>query len=81
MNLVSRSVVAAALAASATLALQAQPRGPQVPPQPPQDVAPPIENGGIFAPGWQGKIDPGQTSAPGTASSWKTPSSPCRAPR
>jgi len=68
MNLASRSVVAAAIAVSATLALEAQPRGSQMQPQAAQDVAPPIANGGIFAPGWQGTIDPGQMSAPGTAS-------------
>jgi hypothetical protein len=68
MKLVSGSIVAAALAVSASLALQAQPAGPQMQPQAPQDVAPPIANGGIFATGWQGKIDPGQMSAPGTAS-------------
>jgi hypothetical protein len=68
MKLVSGSIVAAALAVSASLALQAQPAGPHMQPQPPQEVAPPITNGGILAPGWQGTIDPGQVSAPGTPS-------------
>jgi hypothetical protein len=63
MKLVSGSLVAAALAVSASLALQAQPAGPRMQPLAPQDVAEPITNGGIFAPGWQGKIDPGQRPA------------------
>jgi hypothetical protein len=66
MKLVSGSIVAAALAVSASLALQAQSAGPPMQPQAPQDVAEPITNGGIFAPGWQGKIDPGQRSPTGT---------------
>jgi hypothetical protein len=68
MKLVSGSVVAAALAVSASLALQAQSAAPQMQPQAPQDVAEPITNGGIFAPGWQGKIDPGQIASAGTPS-------------
>ncbi|HEY6358159.1 MAG TPA: hypothetical protein VIX35_07935 [Vicinamibacterales bacterium] len=60
MNLVSGSVAATALAMSALLVSHPQARGGQ-PMQPQaQDVAEPITNGGIFAPGWQGKIDPGQ---------------------
>ena len=61
MNLVSGSVAASALAMSALLVSHPQASGGQpMQPQAQQDVAEPITNGGIFAPGWQGKIDPGQ---------------------
>jgi len=62
MKLVS-GLIAGAVMASATLIVQAHSAPLQA-----QDVAPPITGGGIFAPGWQGKVDPGQTSAPGTPS-------------
>ena len=62
MKLVS-GFVAGAVLASASLVLQAHSAPLQA-----QDVAPPITGGGIYAPGWQGKVDPGQNSAPGTPS-------------
>jgi len=69
MNLVSGSVAASALAMSALLVSHPQARGGQpMEPQAPQETAAPITNGGIFAPGWQGLIDPGQIASPGTPS-------------
>lgn len=67
MKLVSGFVVGA-VAASAALVLQvhSNPLQAQAPAQ--QDAAPPITGGGIYAPGWQGKIDPGQISGPGVPS-------------
>ena len=69
MRLVTGSVVAVALAMSASLAAQQAQGGGmragggmqmgQAP-----EVAPPITGGGIFAPGWQGKIDPDQNATP-----------------
>jgi hypothetical protein len=66
MKLVSGFVVGA-VAASAALVLQVH-STPLQAQAAQQDVAPPITGGGIFAPGWQGKVDPGQLSAPGVPS-------------
>jgi hypothetical protein len=60
MRLVSGSITAATLALAASLALHAQ--GAQ------QETVPPVQNGGVFAPGWEGSLDPGQMSAPGVPS-------------
>jgi hypothetical protein len=73
MRLVTGSVVAVALAMSASLAAQqAQGGGMRagggMQMQQAPEVAPPIKDGGIFAPGWQGKIDPNQNASPGVPS-------------
>jgi hypothetical protein len=69
MRLVSGFVVAAALAVVASLASPVQARGGlTMQAQAPAELAPAITNGGIYAPGWKGQIDPGQMSAPGTPS-------------
>ncbi|HUL74039.1 MAG TPA: hypothetical protein VLT86_13115 [Vicinamibacterales bacterium] len=54
MRLVSGFVTALAFAVSASLVISAQGA---------QETATPIKDGGIFVPGWQGKIDPGQTGS------------------
>jgi hypothetical protein len=56
MRLVSGFVTALALAVSTSLVMSAQG-------QPAQETATPIKDGGIFVPGWQGKIDPGQAGS------------------
>ena len=58
MKLVSGLIVGA-VAASAALVLQIHSTPLQA-----QEVATPIAGGGIYAPGWQGKVDPGQPGAP-----------------
>ena len=65
MKLSSGSIVAA-LVVSTSLALHAH--AGSSPLQAAQDSAPPIKDGGIFVPGWQGMIDPGQTASPGVPS-------------
>ena len=54
MRLVSGFVTALAFAVSASLVISAQGA---------QETATAIKDGGIFVPGWQGKIDPGQTGS------------------
>src|SRR5579871_5570817 len=61
MRFVSSSITAVTLAVAASLALHAQ--GAQQ-----AEAVPPVQNGGIFAPGWEGSLDPGQMSAPGVPS-------------
>jgi hypothetical protein len=71
MRFVSTSGVVAALALAAVVALPAQPEGrpsASAQAQAAQDTAAPIKDGGIYAPGWQGQIDPNQMAAPGTPS-------------
>lgn len=58
MKLVSGLIVGAVMA-SATLIVQAHSAPLQA-----QEVATPIAGGGIYAPGWQGQVDPGQPGAP-----------------
>ncbi len=66
MRFASASVIAVAMAASTSLAIQATSQPQAMAAQ--QETVPPVKNGGIFVTGWQGKIDADQMSAPNTPS-------------